>query len=151
MDGNFFANYKEFIIYPLEEQTEKEFDPQEYATHYIITLSLFDSFLSNWEEANKYEIEVEKSIEKVLGEFNNSHKGVYHLQLLELEEDKKYFVLSLSCKDKMEQEANDRISYIIDKYISNPFYVGQSWFRLVGDKGRNARKLFCSSFREYTV
>mgnify|MGYP005642905791 CR=1 FL=1 len=115
-------------------------------------MSLYDSLLLNWGEANKYEIEVEKSIEKVLEEFNNTQKGIYHLQVLELESDKSYFVLSLSCKTKIEnQEANDRISYIIDKIISNPFYVGQSWFRLIGDKGRIIRKLFCFSFSEYTV
>ncbi|MFC0271743.1 hypothetical protein ACFFIX_09780 [Metabacillus herbersteinensis] len=153
MNGNFFANYKEFIIYPLEEQkVNKEFDPQEYATHYILTLSLYDSLLSNWGEANKYEVEVKESIEKVLEEFNNTQKEIYNLQVLELESDKSYFVLSLSCKTKIEnQEANDRISHIVDKIISNPFYVGQSWFRLIGDKGRVIRKLFCFSFREYTV
>lgn len=154
MNEGFFANYKEFIISPLEEQkvNQIEFDPQDYHTHYILTLSLYDFLLSSWREANKYEIEVEKSIEKVLEEFNTTQKGIYHLQVLELEGDKSYFVLSLSCKTKMEnKEANDRISYIIEKIISNPFYIGQSWFRLIGEKGRVKRKLFCFSFREYTV
>lgn len=151
MSHNFFSNYKEFIIYPLEEKKEKEFDPKDYATHYILTLSLYDSLISNWGEAAKYGIQVEKSIEKVLEEFNNSRKGISHLQLLELEADKSYFVLSLSCKNKVEeQDANDHISYIIEKVITNPFYVGQSWFQLIGDKGRVNRKLFCLSFREYT-
>jgi hypothetical protein len=152
MNGNFFADYKDFIIYPLEEQKEKKFNPQDYATHYILTLSLYDSRISNWEEAIKYEIEIEKSIEKVLEEFNHTQKGVYHLQLLELEEDKTYFVLSLSCKTKIEsQKANDSISYIINNIITNPFYVGESWFLLIGDKGRIIRKLFCFSFKEYAV
>ncbi|MBA9024724.1 hypothetical protein [Peribacillus huizhouensis] len=151
MNGNFFANYKDFIIYPLEEDNPKEFDPQDYATHYILTLSLYDSLVSNWGEANKFEVDVKKSIGKVLNEFNNTQKESYHLQLLELESDKSYFVLSLSCKTKIENsEANDRISYIIDKIISNPFYVGQSWYQLIGDKGRITRKLFCFSFKEYT-
>ncbi|MBS4177751.1 hypothetical protein [Lederbergia citrea] len=152
MKGNFFANYKEFIIYPLEDEKEKEFDPKEYASHFILTFSLYESLLSNWGDAEKYAIEVEKSIQKVLDEFNHSQKGIYHLQLLELEGDKSYFVLSLSCKNKIEnEEANDRISYIIDRLISNSFYVGQSWFRLIGNKGRNMRKLFCFSFKEYTI
>jgi hypothetical protein len=154
MSGEFFANYKEFIKVPLEVQkvNQEEFDPKDYATHYILTLSLYDSLLSNWKETTKYEIEAKKSIEKVLKGFNKKQKGVYHLQLLELEDDKSYFVLSLSCKTKVEiEEAINRISYIIENIISNPFYVGQSWFRLIGDKGRIKRKLFCFSFKEYTV
>jgi hypothetical protein len=63
----------------LEEQKEKEFNPQDYATHYILTLSLYNSRISNWEEAIKYEVDIEKSIEKVLEEFNHTQKGVYHL------------------------------------------------------------------------
>ncbi|MBS4208048.1 hypothetical protein [Bacillus sp. FJAT-50079] len=152
MRTNFFANYKEFIIYPKEKEKEKEFDPKDYATHYILTLSLNDPSISNWEEANKYEIEIEKSIEQVLEAFNTSQKGIYHLLLLEIEDDQSYFVLSLSCKTKIEsQEANDHVSYIMDRIVSNPFYVGQSWFRLVGDKARGERRLFNYSFKEYTV
>lgn len=154
MSGNFFANYKEFIIIPLEEQkaNQKAFDPQDYATHYILTLSLYDSLLSNWRDAIKYEIEVENSIKKVIEEFNKTQKGIYHLQLLELENDESYFVLSLSCKTKIEnKDASDRITYIIENIISNPFYVAQSWFRLIGDKGRLKRKLFSFSFKEYKV
>jgi hypothetical protein len=154
MSGEFFANYKEFIRIPIEKQKHKhkEFDPQDYALHYILTLSLNDSLLSNWGEANKYEIEVDKSIEKVLEEFNKTQKGLYHLQLLELEEDQLYFVLSLSCKTKVDKQvAEEQIAHIIEKVISNPFYVGQSWFRLIGDRGRIDRKLFCFSFIEYKI
>ncbi|MBD1383347.1 hypothetical protein [Metabacillus arenae] len=152
MNGDFFDNYKKFIMIPEEQNANqsREFDPQDYEAHYILTLSLYDSLISNWGEAIKYEIEVEKSIENVLEEFNSDQKGLYHLQLLELESDKPYFVLALSCKNKFEnQEANDRISYILEKVISNPFYVGQGWFQFIGDKGRIKRKLFCFSFTEY--
>lgn len=152
MSGEFFANYKEFIRIPIDKQKhkDKEFDPRDYASHYILTLSLNDSLLSNWREAHKYEIEVGKSIKKVLEEFNKVQEGIYHLQLLELEDDKSYFVLSLSCKTKVEkQAAEEQIVHIIEKVISNPFYVGQSWFRLIGDRGRINRKLFCFSFIEY--
>jgi hypothetical protein len=154
MNANFFANYKEFIVIPLVEQKfgEEEFNPQKYKTNYIITLSLYDSLLSNWNEANKHEVDVARSIEKVLEDFNRNQKGIYHLQLLEFENDKSYFVLALSCKSKIEnQESNDLISNIFEKMISNPFYVGQSWYKLTGQKGRRERKLFCYSFREYTV
>ncbi|KKI90260.1 hypothetical protein WQ54_19975 [Bacillus sp. SA1-12] len=152
MSKDFFANYKEYILIPMQEEKikQKKFDPDDYASHYILTLSLYDSLLSSWNEAEKYEIDVKKSIEKVLKEINQSHEGVYHFQLLELEVDKSYFVLSLSCKAKIEEKkAEDSITYIIDKMISNPFYVRQSWFRLIGNKGRIKRKLFCFSFKEY--
>jgi hypothetical protein len=154
MSGEFFSNYKDFIMIPIEEQKvkQKDFDPQDYATHYILTLSLYDSLISKWSEAIKYGIEIEKSIDKVFKEFNKSQNDIYHLQLLELDEDKSYFVFSLSCKTKIESvEENDRISYIIENILSNPFYVGQSWFRIIGDKGRIKRKLFSFSFKEYSL
>ncbi|WP_299088481.1 hypothetical protein [uncultured Metabacillus sp.] len=152
MSKDFFANYKEYIMIPKQEETvkQKKFDPEDYASHFILTLSLYDSLLSSWNEAEKYEVDVNKSIEKVLKQMNQSHEGVYHFQLLEFETDKSYFVLSLSCKEKIEEkEAEACISYIIEKIISNPFYVRHSWFRLIGNKGRVKRKLFCFSFKEY--
>ncbi|MDQ0219586.1 hypothetical protein ELQ35_18820 [Peribacillus cavernae] len=152
MSGSFFADYKKFIVLPEEEVSKEEFDPQNYATFYIVTLSLYDSLLTNWREANKYEIEVEKSIETVLEEFNRKQRGIYNLQILELESDNSYFVLALSCKSKIEnEEANDRISHILEKILSNPFYIGQGWYKLIGEKGRIERKLFCFSFKEYMI
>jgi hypothetical protein len=152
MTTNFFANYKDFIILPLEEKVNiTEFKPQDFVTHYILTLSLNESLISCWKEANKYELDIKQSIEDVLADFNRNQNGLYFLQVLELDEDKSYFVLSLSCKYAFESdEVNKRISYIIEKLLSNPFYVGQSWFRLIGEKGRIRRKLFCFSYREYT-
>lgn len=151
MNGNFFADYKSYIVVPKDQEVSKEeFDPEDYATYYILTLSLYDSLISSWSEAEKHEIEVEKSIETVLEEFNRKQKGCYHLQKLELESDKPYFVLALSCKTKIEnEEATEYISYIVEKMISNPFYIGQSWYKLIGEKGRIERKLFSFSFKEY--
>jgi hypothetical protein len=114
-------------------------------------LSLYDSLLSKWSEASKFEIEVEKSIEKVLKDFNKTQNGVYYLQLLEINSEKTYFVLSLSCKSTIKkEEEEDRISHIIENILSNPFYVGQSWFRIIGNKGRIKRKLFSFSYKQYT-
>ncbi|PLR91106.1 hypothetical protein [Bacillus sp. T33-2] len=154
MSENFFADYKNYIVIPLEEKKtgKKAFDPADYATFYILTLSLYDSLLTNWKDASKYEIEVEKSIKKVLEDFNRSQNGIYHLQLLELDDTQSYFVLALSCKDKIEKdEANDYIAYIIEKLLSNRFYIGQHWYRVTGERGRIERKLFCFSFKEYTM
>ena len=153
MSEKFFANYKDFILIPIEEQTvlQKEFEPQNFGMHYILTLSLYDSLLSKWSEASKFEIEVEKSIEKVLKDFNKTQNGVYYLQLLEINSEKTYFVLSLSCKSTIKkEEEEDRISHIIENILSNPFYVGQSWFRIIGNKGRIKRKLFSFSYKQYT-
>ncbi|PLT30450.1 hypothetical protein [Peribacillus deserti] len=153
MNGNFFANYSSYIVIPEEqhESCKKEYDPAEYATYYILTLSLYDSLLLNWSEANKYEIEVERCIENVLEEFNTVQNDHYHLQLLELNKDKTYFVLALSCKNKIDSsDAQERIAYIIEKMLTNPFYIGQSWYKFTGDRGRIERKLFCFSFKEYT-
>jgi hypothetical protein len=149
---NYFADYKKYIVLPLEKEvTKEEFDPADYGTFYILTLSLNDSLIENWNEADKFEIETVKSIETVLEEFNRKQKGTYYLQFLELEADKPYFVLALACKAKVDsQEANERVSYIVEKIISNAFYIGQGWYKFIGQKGRIERKLFCFSFREYT-
>ncbi|MEH7416847.1 hypothetical protein V7266_16300 [Neobacillus drentensis] len=65
---------------------------------------------------------------------------------------KNYFILALSLKTKLNpNEEKDRITYIIDHILTNPFYVGQSWFNLIGEKGKVARKLFSCSFKEYAM
>lgn len=153
MNGNFFADYKNYVVLPVEQKVSKEeFDPKDYGAYYILTLSLYDSLISEWREAIKFEIEVEKSIETVLSEFNRRHNGMYHLQVLELESDKPYFVLALSCKNEIEnQEAMEQIPYIVEKRLSNLFYTGQCWFKLIGQRGRMTRKLFCCSFKEYAM
>lgn len=154
MKENFFADYKKFIVVPIDEEQvgKEEFDPLKYASYYILTLSLFNSRISTWREAQKFEIDIEKSIKRVLEDFNSRQRGHFHLQLLELERNSNYFVLALSSKEKIPSEdAEERIAYIIDKQVSNPFYVAENWYKLIGEKGRMARKLFCSSFREYTA
>ena len=153
MIENFFADYKKFIVAPEEEKrVENEFDPRNYDAYYILTLSIFDSRLSTWKDASKFDLDVEKSIKTVLRNFNQMHHEKYHLHLLELDRFKNYFILALSAKTKFSPgEETDRIAYIIDRFLTNPFYVGQGWFNLIGEKGRVARKLFSWSFKEYVV
>jgi hypothetical protein len=154
MSNRFFADYKKFIVIPKQDEkfSEKGFDPHEFASHFILTLSIFDPVISSWAEASKHDIDVEKSIENVLDGFNQRNHGVYHLKLLELEKDHTYFVLALSVKDKIDPgQADFEISNIIEKMISNPFYIGQSWYKFTSEKGRVERKLFCFSFKEYAL
>jgi hypothetical protein len=153
MNENFFADYKKFIVIPEDEKrVVKGFDPKDYAAYYILTLSIFDSHLSTWRDAAKYEIDVEKSIKTVLESINQQRQGIYHFQLLELDKFNNYFVLALSSKTKFEQgKENERIGYIVQNVLTNSFYVGQNWFKLTGDKGRVSRKLFCYSFKEYVT
>ncbi|MFP5115274.1 hypothetical protein ACSU64_23270 [Bacillaceae bacterium C204] len=154
MFEKFFADYKNYVVVPEDEKqvVNEVFDPQNFAAYYILTLSIFDSRLSTWNDASKFEIDVEESIKTVLRNFNQNQRKKYHLQLLELDQCKNYFILALSSKTKFNPgEEKDRIADIIEKLLTNPFYVGQSWFNLIGDKGRVARKLFCYSFKEYVV
>lgn len=153
MIENFFADYKKFIVEPEDEKrVVNEFHPRNYAVYYILTLSIFDSRLSTWKDASKFDIDVENSIKTVLRNFNQMQREKYNLQLLELDKFKNYFILALSAKTNFSPgEEKDRIAYIIDRLLTNPFYVGQGWFNLIGEKGRVARKLFCWSFKEYVV
>ncbi|PLS02367.1 hypothetical protein [Neobacillus cucumis] len=154
MIEKFFADYKKFIEVPKDETrlVNEVFDPNNYAAYYILTLTIFDSRLSSWKEASKFEIDVEKSIKTVLEKFNQMQREKYHLQLLELDKFKNYFILAFSSKIKFTpKEEKERITYIIDRLLTNPFYVGQGWFNLVGEKGKVARKLFNYSFKEYVV
>jgi hypothetical protein len=154
MFENFFADYKNFVVVPRDEkQVENEvYDPKNYAGYYILTLSIFDSRLATWKDASKFEIDIEKSIKTVLRDFNQMQREKYHLQLLELDKFKNYFIVALSAKTKFNLgEEKERITYIIDRLLTNPFYVRESWFNLIGEKGKVARKLFCYSFKEYAV
>ncbi|PFP25951.1 hypothetical protein COJ96_19570 [Bacillus sp. AFS073361] len=153
MIENFFADYKKYIVVPEDEKAGNEvFDPQNFETYYILTLSIFDSRISSWKDASKFEIDVEKSIKIVLSDFNQRQHKQYHLQLLEFDRYKNYFILAFSSKTKFNPgEEKDRITYVIDNLLTNPFYVGQAWFNLIGEKGKVARKLFCCSFKEYVV
>jgi len=152
MNENFFADYKKFIVVPEDKKPvgKEVFDPKNYAAYYILTLSIFDSRLSTWRDASKYEIDVEKSIKTVLKDFNQQQRERYHLQLLELDKFTNYFILALSSKIKFgPEEEIDRISFIIDKTLMNSFYVGQGWFNLTGERGKVERKLFNCSFKKY--
>ncbi|MDR6999139.1 hypothetical protein [Neobacillus niacini] len=154
MNENFFAEYKKFIVEPEDVKSvgKEGFNPKSFAAHYILTLSLFDSRLLTWRDASKFEIDVEKSIKTVLNDFNQKQGDRYHLQLLELDKFKNYFILALSFKTKLEpEEENTRISFIVNNLLMNPFYVGQGWFTLIGDKGRVERQLFSWTFKEYKV
>jgi hypothetical protein len=154
MIENFFDDYKNYIVVPEDEKrvVNETYDPKNFAAFYILTLSIFDSRLATWKDASKFEIDVEKSIKTVLKDFNQKQKKRYHLQLLELDRFKNYFILALSSNTKFNPgEEKDRIAYIIDNILTNPFYVGQGWFNLIGEKGKVARKLFCCSFKEYAV
>jgi hypothetical protein len=151
---NFFADYKNYIVVPEDEKqvVDEVIDTKNYAAYYILTLSIFDSRLTTWKDASKFEIDVEKSIKRVLRDFNQMQREKFHLQLLELDKFKNYFILALSSKTKFNPgEEKDHIDNIIDKILTNPFYVGQNWFNLIGDKGKVARKLFCCSFKEYVA
>ncbi|OIK07670.1 hypothetical protein BIV60_27005 [Bacillus sp. MUM 116] len=154
MNENFFADYKKFIVVPedVKHGGKDGFDPKSFAAHYILTLSLFDSRLSTWRDASKFDIDVEKCIKTVLNDFNQKQGDRYNLQLLELDKFKNYFILALSFKTKLEpEEENTRISFIVNNLLMNPFYVGQGWFALIGDKGRVERQLFSWSIREYKL
>ncbi|MEH7336060.1 hypothetical protein V7161_25875 [Neobacillus drentensis] len=154
MIENFFADYKKFIVVPEDEKrlVNEVFDPKNFAAYYILTLSIFDSRLATWRDASKFDIDIEKSIKTVLKDFNQNQRENYHLQLLELDKFKNYFILALSSKTKFNPgEEKDRISFIIDRLLTNPFYVAQNWFNLIGEKGKVERKLFCCSFKEYTA
>src|SRR3954465_13600413 len=114
MFENFFADYKNFVVVPRDEkQVENEvYDPKNYAGYYILTLSIFDSRLATWKDASKFEIDVEKSIKTVLKDFNQKQQKRYHLQLLEFDRFKNYFILALSSNTKFNPgEEKDRISY----------------------------------------
>ncbi|WP_419887629.1 hypothetical protein ACN6MT_19575 [Neobacillus niacini] len=154
MIENFFADYKKFVVIPEDEsQVNNEvFDPKKYAGYYILTLSIFDSRLSTWRDASKFEIDIEKSIKTVLRNINQMQREKYHFHLLEIDKFKNYFILALSTKTRFNPgEEDDRIAYVIDRILTNPFYVGQNWFKLIGERGRVARKLFCYSFKEYVA
>lgn len=152
MNENFFANYKNFVVTPSKQQKicKEAFNPQEYDNYYILTVSLYDSLISNWEDASDYKIDINKSIDKVLNDFNEKQMGNYHVQLLEFVNDDLYFVIALSCKNKILNLEKEIISNYIVNLLSNSFYIGQNWYRLIGNRGRIERKVFDISINEYT-
>jgi len=155
MSGNFFDNYKDFIVVPVEDKKDYEevFNPQDYAHHFIITFSLYYPLISCWKDAKKYDIDIEKSLQKVIRECNKKQKGSYYLQVLELEDDTSYFVLALSCNSRIEneEEFHKQISSLFERMLSNPLYVGESWYRLIDYTGRVERTLFTFTYKKYEV
>jgi hypothetical protein len=154
MSGNFFDNYKKFVVLPQENEDacKKEYRHQDYERHFIVTLSLYDPLISCWKEATKHEVSIKESLGRVVRGFNEKEHGFYHLQLLELTEDKPYLVLALSCAIKKDKEQEDAdLSYIVEKAISNSLYNEECWYRLIGEKGRIKRQLFCCTYKEYTI
>jgi hypothetical protein len=69
----------------MKSEWVNEFDPKNYAAYYILTLSIFDSRLSIWKDASKFDIDVKKSIKTVMRNINQMQREKYHLQLLELD------------------------------------------------------------------
>ncbi|PEJ60545.1 MULTISPECIES: hypothetical protein [unclassified Bacillus (in: firmicutes)] len=153
MTEDFFADYEKFVVPPLYQYKfdKLKFNPKEYAMYYILTVSLNDAQITNWDDATKYNIDVRKSIDHVLEEFNERKGGKYFLQLLEFDNEKPYFVVALSFKNKIEKEKiKDIISKYIEQLVANSFYIGQNWYWLIGQKGKRDRKLFNISIKEFT-
>jgi hypothetical protein len=103
MIENFFADYKHYIVVPEDEKkvVNEVIDPKDYAAYYILTLSMFDSRLTTWNDARKFEIDVEKSIKSVLRDFNQMQREKFQLQLLELDKSKNYFILVFLLKQNL--------------------------------------------------
>lgn len=154
MSENFFDKYQEFVVAPPDEKADRTepFNPQGYTKHYILTFSLFDSLISCWREAKKYHIDVRKSLEKAVGHFNKKN-GSVHLQILELEEEKAYFVLALSCAttEENEEEVPPAITSLLEKDFANDLLIGETWYQLIGFKGKFERRLFSYTSKAYTI
>lgn len=154
MSADFFANYKDFMVFPDDDEysLKKEFIPQVYQAHYIITLLLMDSLLSSWMEAAKLDIDIKKSLQKVIDEWNRREKGAHNMQLLELKEDTTYLVLALSFKTRIDndEEVSKEIETMIQKEFTNSLFIGERWYTLVGEQGKMNRRLFKLMFKEYT-
>jgi hypothetical protein len=154
MSADFFANYKDYLVFPDDDEYNRneEFTPQTYEAHYIVTLFLMDSLISTWAQADKLELDIEKSLQKVIGEWNRKEKGTHYIQLLEINETSTFLVLALSFKSKMnrEEELSEKIEKLIQKEFTNSLFVGERWYTLVGDQGKKHRRLFKLHYKEYT-
>ncbi len=154
MSENFFGQYKEFVVVPKEESKEgleEDFVPEDYAIHFILTFSLYDSCISSWTEALKYHVNVENSLKKVVAELNAKKKNLLRLEVLELVDGKTYFVLALSWKDMKqdEQAVRDKIRTFLDKDFSTDLLIGEMWYQLIGGKGKFERRLFTYTMEKY--
>lgn len=154
MSDNFFGHYKEFVVVPKEENEEgweEAFVPEDYAMHFILTFSLYDSCISSWSEADKYHVNAENSLKKVVAELNAKRKNLLRLELLELADGKTYFVLALSWKDRKhdEQAVRDKIRTFLEKDFSTDLLIGEMWYQLIGAKGKFERRLFTYTMEKY--
>lgn len=154
MSEHFFGQYKEFVVVPKEakdEGGEEAFTPQDYAAHYILAFSLYDSVIACWREAAKYHVDAEKSLLKVVADLNAKKRAVLRLELLEIEPKKTYFVLALSWKDGKEEEqaVQARIHSFLEKDFSTDLLIGEMWYQLIGAKGRFERRLFTYTLEKY--
>ncbi|MDF2684509.1 MAG: hypothetical protein K0R47_5699 [Brevibacillus sp.] len=154
MSENFFGHYKEFVVVPKgekEEGIEEEFVPEDYASHYILTFSLYDSCISSWKEADKFHVDAEHSLKKVVAELNAKKKSLVRLELLEIDDEKMYFVLALSWKERKnsEQTVRDRVQSFLEKDFSTDLLIGETWYQLIGAKGKFERRLFTYTMEKY--
>ncbi|MFD2370985.1 hypothetical protein ACFSO0_13740 [Brevibacillus sp. GCM10020057] len=154
MSENFFGQYKEFVVVPKEskdEGGEGAFTPQDYAAHYILTFSLYDSGIACWREAAKFHVDVEKSLHKVVADLNTKKRAVLRLELLEIDPEKTYFVLALSWRGGEEEEPAvlARIHSFLEKDFSTDLLIGERWYQLIGDKGKFERRLFVYTLEKY--
>ncbi|ELK42729.1 hypothetical protein D478_06954 [Brevibacillus agri BAB-2500] len=82
---------------------------------------------------------------------SSTHGGDAYLQILEMEEDQSYFVLALSCKTASDQEqaVMNRITHLLEKDFATDLLIGETWYQLIGTKGKFERKLFSYSIQPY--
>lgn len=153
MSDRFFGNYKAFVVIPEKEQkgVPKAFDPSNYTRHFVLTFSLYDSLIANWKEASKFQVQPKQSLARVVNAFNLKHGDAVYLQVLEMEEDQSYFVLALSCKTAGDQEQADmnRINHLLEKDFATDLLIAETWYQLIGAKGKFERKLFSYSILPY--
>ncbi|MED3499722.1 hypothetical protein [Brevibacillus agri] len=153
MSDRFFGNYKAFVVIPEKKQKAepKAFDPSDYTRHFVLTFSLYDSLIANWKEAAKFKVQPRQGLARVVDDFNLKHGGDAYLQILEMEEDQSYFVLALSCKTASDQEqaVMNRITHLLEKDFATDLLIGETWYQLIGTKGKFERKLFSYSIQPY--
>ncbi|MED4784634.1 hypothetical protein [Brevibacillus choshinensis] len=154
MSENFFGHYKEFVVVPKEEKEEgmeEVFVPEDYASHYILTFSLYDSCISSWKEADKFHVNAENSLKKVVAQLNAKKKSLVRLELLEIDDEITYFVLALSWKEgnNNEQNMRGRIQVFLEKDFSTDLLIGETWYQLIGAKGKFERRLFTYTMEKY--
>ncbi|KMZ40085.1 MULTISPECIES: hypothetical protein [Bacillales] len=153
MSDPFFSNYKAFVVVPADEKQmgPEPFSPNDYASHFILTFSLYDAVISSWREATKYKVQAKKGLSNVIEGFNAKRRGTARLHLLEMEEDQAYFVLALSLKIQKDNEkaVMETITNLLDKDFATDLLIGETWYQIIGAKGKFERKLFSYNVQPY--